>query len=1010
LYVKGFNLAHGTPRAYVALGELNRSVVLRQVVEAAGEDPKTALPLITQLTSRVPHLDRALAMWSDCQAHQKDGRFPVVSNALVGIFARNDVNPFDMRAALGSGDVAENVDRYNAAGAQMVGASSKMGLYQIVRKAGLDKMPPALDGLLRTTSGWQSTGWVATRAANSTLNFTTSLPAVLSTSPLQVPAGARLHFQSWVQVGETGAVEASTDGGKTWKTLQSMPDSQNWSDVEVPLGDYANRATRFRFSHQTPPGGTGNRIGIQDIRLESGAEKIPVEDAARIAMAAKLLDGQALEPLQKVAQALNSTECAVTLWPWLQDLAPGDRDALTKLVAPRVAVDGPDHLAEAFDGMRGTGTLAARFQQHLWAQDVAPTRPLPVYRFIHDAKLDATGVQTLKALATKPTDWNGSGTWGVQMANPQGRCWSNQNATSLYDLVSPALQVDRDHPPTVTFQTCQTAGSAAHDLEVTTDGQSWQPMDVTFDPGAWQDHQIDLSPWAGQRIQMRFHRTAPVGQATNFWVGPLKVDGKPLESVAHEQRLDDLMGIARESAVPSESLRLLNTAPDLEGLRNLLMSAPSRGDRNGLLKLLGHQADLPTLKDVWSKVAPLETEGRHHELETLERLATHLGGIKPAQQVWSLLLPLHGTPAQGDTETALTSLAKEPNLDEALKAWSVLQVAGEGTGAERADWYVTARRMGAAAGLQQTMDNALSVYQQLREADLPPAAAPLLRQIMEQPKARPANPIETLLAVAGRPGTDNDRRLSNLETILALTQQTTLVQAMQLWPSLAAVPPGPDLVTKRTALGNLCASVGPDKALATWTTLASTGRPVQARVSHPDEPQRLAHVQTLMDAGFSFKGPAPYGTAQDVCLGMGTGVPVGFSFPGGSVEHRLPTWADFDAEGMLSLAKVRERGNRLLQGTHPPPGGSVELHRAQGIAGEYSDNTLEGYVRSLAGTPDAASSDTARASFRAQIDLLDRGLAELESQARREALDEMNVQTQFLKDALGGTNPFQSRG
>ncbi|MHB2019089.1 MAG: hypothetical protein ACYCW6_19240 [Candidatus Xenobia bacterium] len=1007
LYLKTFNLLQGNPRAAVAVGEFNRSVVLKHVLDLAGDDPKTSLPLLYQLSSKVPHLNRVQQMWSHARTHQIDGRFPAVSNALIGIFTRTDINPQEMLAALGDGDAATNLELYNTVGASVTSPSAKMAIYQAVRKAELDKAPVPLDPLLRTTSGVQSAGWAVTRANTGVLNWTTAQPSsTLSTSPLQIPAGASLRFQCWNAVGETGAAEISTDGGKAWKTLKVLPDSQNWAEVEVPLTAYANQSARFRITHQTPAGQSGNRMGLQDLRLETPREKLSVEDAARAAMAEKLLQmPSSLEALQKVAASCSSTDAAVAFWPLLGGLKQADRDALVALLTPRLAAAGADHLAQILGDRPGDGSLVQRYQQYVWAQEVAADNPQPVYRFINHTNLDQAGVQTLKALAAKPVNFN-FGTWTVQNSNPQGRCWVDQKANGS-DLTSAAFEVNAEHPPTLTFQTCMGAGTAPHVLEVSTNGKDWKPMDVSFVPGAWEDHQVDLKPYAGQSIQFRFRNSGLPGQTTNFWVGPLKVDGTAFETAVQGQRLSEIMGMAQASATPAESLRLLNAATDLDGLRNLLLQAPSAEDRNELLKLVAHQADLPTLHDVWSRVATLEPADRLQEMASVQRL-THLGGIPQAMQVWPLLLPLRGTAEYADTEAALTTLSKELGLDQALKVWSVLHVAGEGSASERATWYATARRLVTAAGMQQTMENDLTIYQQLRAAGLPVKAAPVLQQIMEQNTPRPPDAIAALLAASNPEGANEARRMSILESLRDLTKQTNLVQALQLWPALANVPPGPELEAKRTALGHLCASVGPDKALLTWKTLESNVKPTPSKAiplrpagSDQDDANRLARMKTLLDAGFHFKGPSQYPTAQDVCIGVGKGEAITFTLPGSTTEMPLLTCPDFDAEGMVALAKVRERCNKLLQGKQAPRQGSIELHRAQGIAGEYSDTTLTAYLRSMEGTPDSESVEALQRSFRDQIALLERGLVDLEKQARRASVQEMNAQTQFLADALG---------
>jgi hypothetical protein len=185
-----------------------------------------------------------------------------------------------------------------------------------------------------------------------------------------------------------------------------------------------------------------------------------------------------------------------------------------------------------------------------------------------------------------------------------------------------------------------------------------------------------------------------------------------------------------------------------------------------------------------------------------------------------------------------------------------------------------------------------------------------------------------------------------------------------------------------------------------------TPKRLAAPVSNPFDPQRLAHVGTLLTAGFRFNGPSSYLTPFDVCSELGQGYALTLSLPGSSVEHALPTCADFDADGMVMLAEVRERGNRMLEGSEGPQPGTVELHHAKSIVGDYSEETLAGYLRSMAGTPDATSADAARQAFRGQVSLLDQGVAKLESQARREALGQMAVQTQFLTETLGiGSTP-----
>ncbi|HEY3998790.1 MAG TPA: hypothetical protein VGO93_07990 [Candidatus Xenobia bacterium] len=205
---------------------------------------------------------------------------------------------------------------------------------------------------------------------------------------------------------------------------------------------------------------------------------------------------------------------------------------------------------------------------------------------------------------------------------------------------------------------------------------------------------------------------------------------------------------------------------------------------------------------------------------------------------------------------------------------------------------------------------------------------------------------------------------------------------------------------------------------------ATDGRPVQnaqqlqtvlravgLMAADPLDSKRQANVQTLLDAGFGFKGTSRLVTAQDICLAQSAGESILFTMPGGQADHHLPTCANWDAEGMVGLSEVRRRGMKLLQGDTPLRQGSVELHHAQQIAGEYTDTTLEGYLKAMTGNPDAEFAETAKTSLRQQTELMTRRLHDLENQARQDALEEMSVQTQFLSDALGSTSeswPFSS--
>jgi hypothetical protein len=200
---------------------------------------------------------------------------------------------------------------------------------------------------------------------------------------------------------------------------------------------------------------------------------------------------------------------------------------------------------------------------------------------------------------------------------------------------------------------------------------------------------------------------------------------------------------------------------------------------------------------------------------------------------------------------------------------------------------------------------------------------------------------------------------------------------------------------------------------------ASEGRPVQSGMQlqavlrvlglaggDPFDAQRQANVQTLLDHGFRFRGAGHFGAAQDVCLAQSGGENVLFSMPNSAVEHKLPTCPNWDADGMVQLADVRERGRLLTQGDTPLLPGSSDIYHAQQIAGEYTEKTLEGYLRTMGGNPDPASTDSAKNALREQVGLMSQRLDSLESSARREALDEMDVQTRFLQSALGSGSSF----
>ncbi|MHB2019084.1 MAG: hypothetical protein ACYCW6_19215 [Candidatus Xenobia bacterium] len=180
--------------------------------------------------------------------------------------------------------------------------------------------------------------------------------------------------------------------------------------------------------------------------------------------------------------------------------------------------------------------------------------------------------------------------------------------------------------------------------------------------------------------------------------------------------------------------------------------------------------------------------------------------------------------------------------------------------------------------------------------------------------------------------------------------------------------------------------------------------PVAPPPPPPEKPvpqQLLTNVQQMLDHGFSFSG-AGQQSARAICEAQLDGHPISFYLPGASTAHRLPTGDTWDTDGMVKLGQVRQRGEELVHGglLHS---GSTEHSDAEQIAGALADDTMEGYLRGLVDSPEAASR-----SFTAQIGQLQQQLTDLEAQGRREALAAMDEQTRFLTETLASParNPF----
>ncbi|MHB2019075.1 MAG: hypothetical protein ACYCW6_19170 [Candidatus Xenobia bacterium] len=178
------------------------------------------------------------------------------------------------------------------------------------------------------------------------------------------------------------------------------------------------------------------------------------------------------------------------------------------------------------------------------------------------------------------------------------------------------------------------------------------------------------------------------------------------------------------------------------------------------------------------------------------------------------------------------------------------------------------------------------------------------------------------------------------------------------------------------------------------------------RLLHPPaeavSKKRLERVQTLLDHQFSFSGgEQDNNNANAICVDQAAGFDINFYLPGSSTPHVLPGSENWDPASILTLAQVRQRGDRLIKGDSPLQSGSKEYYDATQIAGEYTDATLDGYLRAIAGNPDDATASAAADKFKQQIAQLDQRLTQLESRGRQDALSAMDVQTQFLSDSLG---------
>ncbi|MHB2017377.1 MAG: hypothetical protein ACYCW6_10570 [Candidatus Xenobia bacterium] len=87
------------------------------------------------------------------------------------------------------------------------------------------------------------------------------------------------------------------------------------------------------------------------------------------------------------------------------------------------------------------------------------------------------------------------------------------------------------------------------------------------------------------------------------------------------------------------------------------------------------------------------------------------------------------------------------------------------------------------------------------------------------------------------------------------------------------------------------------------------------------------------------------------------------------------------------------------------PAGSKELYHTEQIRGDFMATTLKAYLDATAGSPDAACRQKVERDLDLQLSMMKSQLDAIETRYRKEAMDRVSEQTQFLAQSFGTSVP-----
>jgi hypothetical protein len=494
------------------------------------------------------------------------------------------------------------------------------------------------------------------------------------------------------------AVEVSDDD-KSWREVAHYTGKGEAHDID--LSRYDGRHVQVRFRVHSDGSNAADGISLRNMRIQSSGAPVtdlddlingPLSDELMAAATAPDVDlslrSRNLQAVARMTDALGSTQKAALIWPLLAPFQKSDdfverADALTALARvygvqaafkmwPAVtdATIGPRLLTDRVDLLRASHDVAS-----LLYRDTTLDNAVSVYNKLAASGADKSVFDTLGALIRSAPAWKSDGVW-QQVTDDRGRPGFDDSPNGQYgdnldsSITSAPFSLSGLSACKLQFD-ARWALEQNYDkvfLEASENGRDWHEL-AQFTGQGDGAQSVDLDPYCGRSLQLRWRiHTDRSNHNDGFRAFDLRLAVVDAASGARvEAALDD----AINGPLTNE---LLDAATD----------------------------------------ASSAAADRARSLQTVERLATHLGSVQAAASLWPVLAPHLQSREFDAIADAAAGLASRIGVAATMAVLPVLQNEGTGSLAQRVQVYDGAHALAqASVSPSRVVDASLDVYRKL---------------------------------------------------------------------------------------------------------------------------------------------------------------------------------------------------------------------------------------------------------------------------------------------------------